>query len=119
MSGSSRNALVAGSVCVALGAVGAPAAEGAAYRVCKPVIDPYPGTRYEGSDLRRIRALNVSCRTARRVAKGAHYKALGIPPPASGIRRFTWSGWKVTGDLRGGSDRYVAKKGENRVRWRF
>jgi hypothetical protein len=86
---------------------------------CKRVRNPYPDTRYEGVDLTRIRAEHVSCATARRVARRAHYKALGLTPPPSGIREFTWHGWSVTGDLRGDDDRYVARKGERRVRWRF
>jgi hypothetical protein len=40
----------------------------AGYRSCRPVENPYAGTRYEGVDLTRIRALRVGCRTARRVA---------------------------------------------------
>ena len=94
-----------------------PGAEAA--RSCKPVENPYSGTRYEGVDLTRILAARVPCRTARRVAKGAHAKALGLTPPADGIRRFTWKGWKVTGNLRPSSDRYLATKGAKRVRWRF
>jgi hypothetical protein len=94
--------------------------QAAAPRACKPVINPYEGTRYEGVDLRRIRATAVSCRTARRVARRAHRKALGLAPPASGIREFTWRRWSVTGDIRGASDRYLAKApGGKRVRWRF
>jgi hypothetical protein len=111
-----RTVLVALTVAL-LGVIGAPSA-GAA-RSCKPVENPYPGTRYEGVDLTRILAARVSCRTARRVAKGAHAKALGLTPPADGIRRFTWRGWKVTGNLRPSSDRYLATKGARRVRWRF
>jgi hypothetical protein len=53
------------------------------------------------------------------VARGAHYKALGITPPPSGVRRFTWHGWHVTGNLRGDSDRYLATRGARRVRWLF
>ena len=49
-----------------------------AVRSCKPVKNPYAGTRYDGVDLTHIRASRVSCRTARRVAKGAHRKALGL-----------------------------------------
>jgi hypothetical protein len=96
--------------------LGVSAADAAA-RTCKPVLNPYPNSRYEGVDLTRIRATNVSCRGARRVARRAHYKALGLPPTA--VRRFTWRGWQVTGDLRGPSDRYVAVRGAKRVRWRF
>jgi hypothetical protein len=97
----------------------APVAKHASARACAPVVNPYPGTRYEGVDLRRIRATRVSCRTARRVARRAHRRALSLPPPLTGVRRFTWHGWRVTGDLRGSPDRYVAKKGRKRVSWRF
>ena len=96
-----------------------PAAEAGSPRACRPVVDPYAGTRYEGADLRRIRAEGVGCATARRVARGAHRKALGITPPASGVRRLRWRGWRVTGDLRGANDRYVARRGTDRVRWVF
>jgi len=82
-------------------------------------VNPYPDTRYEGADLRRIRATGVSCRRARKVVRGAHRKALGLTPPTSGVRRFKWHGWRVTGDLRPSSDRYVARHGGERVRWRF
>ena len=53
------------------------------------------------------------------MARRAHKKALGITPPPSGIRRFTWKGWQVTGNLRGDSDRYRASKGGKLVTWRF
>jgi hypothetical protein len=99
-------------------AASGPVAEGAA-KACGRVENPYPGTRYEGEDLRRIRAVSVSCHGARRVARRAHRKALGITPPPSGVRHFMWNGWSVTGDLRGDSDRYVAKRGAKRVRWLF
>jgi len=51
------------------------------------------------------------------VARGAHRKALGIPPVAP-IRRFTWHGRRVSGDLRPASDVSVARGG-HRVKWRF
>jgi hypothetical protein len=86
---------------------------------CSSIRDPYPGTRFEGADLTYIRATGVSCTTARKVVRGAHRKALGITPPVSGIRTFTWNGWTVRGDLRPASDRYVATRGSTRVRWRF
>lgn len=99
---------------------GAPTrAQTAAAKACGRIVNPYEGTRYEGVDLRRIRAVGVSCRGARRVARRAHRKALGITPPPSGIRRFTWNGWSVTGDLRGSTDRYLATRGAKRVRWLF
>ncbi len=96
-----------------------PAALAATTRACGSVRDPYPGTRYAGEDLTRIAATGVSCRAARSVARGAHRKALGLTPDVSGIRTFTWNGWKVTGDLRPAHDRYVATRGSTRVRWRF
>ena len=97
----------------------APSAGAAAAKECGRIVNPYEGTRYEGVDIRRIRAVGVSCRGARRVARRAHRKALGITPPPSGIRRFSWNGWSVTGDLRGSTDRYVAARGAKRVRWLF
>jgi hypothetical protein len=115
---SAKRLLLAGALC-ALAGVGAPTAEGASARACGRIVNPYPDTRYEGADLRRIRATGVSCRRARRVARGAHRKALGLTPPTSGVRRFTWHGWRVTGDLRGSSDRYLARKDGKRVRWLF
>ena len=96
----------------------APAAAGAKTRSCKSVVNPYPNSRYEGVNLSRIRATAVSCPGARKVAKGAHYKALGLTPTGP-IRRFAWRGWRIKGDLRGSSDRYLAKKGKRRVTWRF
>lgn len=113
-------------VCIVIAAVlcafaGTPtaSAEGASARSCSPVVNPYPGTRYEGVDLSRIRATGVTCRKARRVARRAHHKALGLTPPPSGVRQFMYHSWRVTGDLRGDSDRYVAVRGAKRVRWRF
>jgi hypothetical protein len=53
------------------------------------------------------------------VARGAHKKALGLTPPPGGVRTLTWDGWRVSGDLRGSHDSYVATKGALRVRWRF
>jgi hypothetical protein len=103
-----------------LGSIGPATVEAGAARACEPVVNPYPGTRYEGVDLSGIRAERVSCRTARRVARRAHRKALGMTPPPTGVRKFTWRRWTVTGDLRGTRDRYVARaRGGKRVRWRF
>jgi hypothetical protein len=103
------------AVCV----LAAPAPADAAVSRCKPIENPYAGTRYEGSDIRRIRTVGATCRTARRVARRAHRKALGLPPPPSGVRRFRWNGWRVTGDLRGPADSYRAVRGGKRVRWIF
>jgi hypothetical protein len=97
----------------------AAAAHGATPRSCGAISNPYPGTRYDGADLGRITATGVSCATARRVARGAHRRALALTPSPSGIRTFTWDGWRVTGDLRPSSDRYVATRRGTRVRWRF
>ena len=104
---------------LALCAIAPAAGQAATYTGCKAVRDPYPRTRYAGVDLTRIRELHTTCTTARRVARRAHRKALRSTPPVSGVRRFTWNGWRVTGDLRPRHDRYVARKGERRVRWRF
>jgi hypothetical protein len=108
-------------VIVLLTAVGllALAPSAAHAKPCKPVKNPYPGTRYEGVDLSRIRAEGVRCPMARRVARRGHYKALAAVPDANGIVRVRWRGWRVRGDLKPESDRYVARKGDRRVRWRF
>jgi len=95
------------------------AAHGATTRACGSIANPYPGTRYDGADLSRITATGVSCATARRVARAAHRRALALTPSPSGIRTFTWNGWRVTGDLRPSHDRYVATRRGTRVRWRF
>jgi hypothetical protein len=115
--GSSKRFVLTAVLCA--GVLIPSSAMGATTRACRPVVNPYPGTRYEGVDLSRIRATGVSCHTARRVARGAHRKALALTPPPSGVRHFTWNGWQVTGDLRGSSDSYVAKRADERVRWRF
>ena len=90
-----------------------------ASQACAPVRSPFPDSRYADVDLTGIRAAGVSCATARRVARGAQRKALGLTPPESGVLRFRWNGWRVTGDLRGNSDRYAARRGTQRVLWRF
>lgn len=100
-------------------ALGTTEAQAAPSRVCAPIVNPYPNTRYEDADLNRIRAVGVGCGTARAVVRGAHRKALGMSVPTSGIRRFAWHGWRVTGDVRGSRDRYVATRGSKRVRWVF
>ena len=109
--------LMASSVCAVV--LAAPNAGAASYKSCKPVVNPYAGSRYEGVNLSSIRVLNGSCAGARLVAKGAHHKALGMTPGPDPVRRFNWGGWRVKGDLRGESDRYLAVKGAKRVRWRF
>jgi hypothetical protein len=110
--------LMAAALCVAIG-LSVVGVEAASARSCRPVLNPYPDTRFEGADLRRIRATGVSCRVARRVARRAQRKALGLPLPRNGVRRFRWRGWRVRGDLRGSTDRYLARRGGGRVRWIF
>ena len=95
-----------------------PAQADAALRACKPVLNPYPHSRYAGDDLTRIRTSTRSCETARNVARGAHRKALRTAPKGR-YRRFTWHGWAVTGDLQPDHDRYVARRNGRQVRWRF
>jgi len=110
--------LGAATVC-AIAGIGASSAESASARSCPPLVKPYPGNRYKGTDLHGIRARGLSCEGARRVVLGAHSRALGQTPPPSGVRRFTWHGWRVTGDLRPDTDRYLATRGGRRVRWLF
>ena len=109
--------VLAAAAAAGLGVAAPPAS--AALRHCARISNPYPGTRYDGVPLSHIWARNVSCKTGRAVARGAHHKALGITASASTYRRFTWHGWKVLGNLQGASDRYLATKGGARVRWRF
>jgi hypothetical protein len=106
------------ALCVAT-AVAAPSALGASTKSCGSIHDPYPNTRYAGADIGHVRATGVSCTTARKVARGAHRKALGITPSLNGIRTFSWNGWHVKGDLRPAHDTYVAARGSKRVRWTF
>ena len=115
---SSARVALAGIACSIALAGSSPVPADAALRACKPVLDPYPGTRYAGVDLTRIRTSVRSCETARRVARRAHRKALRTAPTGR-FRRFTWHGWAVTGDLRPDHDRYVARKDGRQVRWRF
>ena len=103
----------------ALAGIAPQAATGAAPRSCGRVVNPYPDTRYDGVDLRRIRATGVSCDRARQVARRAHRRALRLTPPPSAVRHFGWHGWRVTGDIRPPTDRYVAKKDGKRVSWLF
>jgi hypothetical protein len=111
-----RSALLA-SVLRVLSGASAPPGDAAGTRSCGRLVNPYPNSRYDGVDLRRIRADGVRCPRARRVVRRAHRKGLGLTRPASGVQRFTWRGWRVTGDLRGSEDRYVAKRNGKRVHW--
>jgi hypothetical protein len=117
---SQRWLLAALAVCaLALAVALAAPARASAAATCAPVVNPYPGTEYEGVDLSHIRAKRIPCPRARKIAKRAHYKALGLTPPPSGVRRFEWRGWRVVGDLRPASDKYTATRGDAQVRWRF
>jgi len=112
-----RGALVALILAGVAVMAAAPAAD--ARKSCGKIVNPYPDSRYEGIDLKRIRAQGVACKKARRVTRGAHRKALRQPLPPDGIRRLKWHGWKVRGNLIPDHDRYVARRGNRRVRWIF
>lgn len=115
-----RVSLVALSITVcATAAAATPGAMAATTKPCGAVVRPYPGTRYEDVSLTQIRATGVSCVTARRVARRAHAKALGLAPDEDGIRFFSWNGWSVRGDLNGNSDHYRATRAGHTVSWRF
>jgi hypothetical protein len=90
------------------------------YRACAPVRDVFQGTRYEGSDLYRVRARGVSCQTARRVARNGTELAVAEAPDSTGRVVVSYRNWTVFDDLRRPVDRFVAKaKGGKRVRWLF
>jgi hypothetical protein len=94
----------------------------AAFKSCASIrnVSQLDGTRFAGADIFRIRAQGVSCATARRVARGATIRALGITPPLSGIKRFRYQSWSVSDDLRGNDDLYRATgSGSKRLIWRF
>jgi hypothetical protein len=91
----------------------------AAGKACGKINNPYPGTSYEGIDLKHIRAEGVSCKHARRITRKAHFKALGQSPSPGGILRLRWRGWQVRGNLIPDHDRYAARKNGKRVRWVF
>jgi hypothetical protein len=94
----------------------------AAVKSCASIrnVSQLDGTRFAGSDIFRIRAQGVSCTTARRIARGATLRALGITPPLSGIKRFRYQSYSVSDDLRGNDDRYTARgSGSKRITWLF
>jgi hypothetical protein len=113
-----RFVIVAALSAVLAAAAAAPA--GASAASCRPVRDLFDGTRYEGSDLFRIRAQGVSCATARRVARAATYKAVGGPPGPTGFKRLRYRRWHLVDDLRGDTDRFSARaSGAKRITWSF
>jgi hypothetical protein len=80
-----------------------------------PALD---GSRSEGSDIYRIRALNTSCRTARRVAVRGTLRGMFL---GAAVESFTWRRWRVHRDLSGSVDAYRAgvPDTQKRVRWLF
>jgi hypothetical protein len=114
-----RKTLVAVAV-LAAALASAPATASAAFKRCAPVRNVFEGTRYEGSDLYRIRAEGVSCRAARRVARRGTRRGVAATPDSTGHVRVSYRSWSIVGDLRGDADTYRARSGERkRVRWLF
>jgi hypothetical protein len=112
-----RTRAVALLALAALFLVFAPSAA-ADFKSCAPVRNVFEGTRYEGSDLYRIRAQAVSCRTARRVARRGTYKAEAAVPDSTGYVRVEYRRWRIVDDLRADVDRFRARAaGPKRVRW--
>jgi hypothetical protein len=109
--------IVVGAACALL--VPSTAAE-AAFKSCPPVHDvsALDGSRYEGSDIYRIRALNTSCTRARRVAVRGTLRGMFL---GAAVESYTWRRWRVLRDLRGPVDSYRAAvpATEKRVRWLF
>ena len=92
----------------------------AAFKSCRPVRDvpALNGSRYEGSDIYRIRALNTSCRTARRVAVRGTLRGMFL---GAGVESYMWRRWRVRRDLIGAVDTYRAAvpDTQKRARWLF
>jgi hypothetical protein len=80
---------------------------------CRRIENPYEGTRYDGRDLRRIRAQNVTCEKAREVVRKAHHKAFFVPS-----ENYTWHAWRVHIDS-GDTYHYRARRGDARISWVF
>jgi hypothetical protein len=109
-------AAVTAGILVAAAAAAPASAEA---RTCDPVQDILDGTRYQGSDLYDIRVTGAAtCRSARRLARRATYKAVGTPVTGP-IKRFDVGRWRVWDDLRGVADRFVARTERSRVHWTF
>ena len=110
----------ASTVLVAAVALLVPAAAAdAAFKTCKPVpnVPALDGSRYEGSDIFRIRASETSCRTARRVAVRSTLKGMRL---GANVLTYRWRRWKVDRDLIGSVDRYDATAAlDMDVKWRF
>ena len=112
---------IAVTLALALAVLASPVATAdAAFKRCRPVVNIFDGTRYEGSDLYRIRAQHTSCRTARRVAYRGTRKAVAATPNRRGIMVVRYRRWRVVDDLTGSIDRFRARaRGGKRVRWLF
>jgi len=84
---------------------------------CRPVHDlpELDGSRYEGTDIFRIRRVGVGCRRVRRVAHRATVKGFRL---GATVLSYRWRRWWVERDLRGDVDRYAATAGAARVSWR-
>jgi hypothetical protein len=100
---------------VVVGALAAPVAASA--DTCRPVHDlpELDGSRYEGTDIIRIRTVGVGCRRARRVAHQATVKGFRL---GATVLSYRWRRWRIKRDLRGDIDRYVATAGAARISWR-
>ena len=119
-----RSTGVAVVVAAGLGAAAPAAADAAPWKRCKPVenLKELEGSRHEGADIVRIRALPVRCSAARRIARQATLKGIEFGPRI-GIYSYRRV-WLVERDLRGDVDRYEATKiadveRTTAVRWRF
>jgi hypothetical protein len=90
------------------------------FKPCPPVRNIFEGSRYEGSDLYRVRAAKVSCRRARKVALEGTERAVADVPDERGRVVVTYGVWTIFDDLRADVDRFVAKApGNKRIRWLF
>jgi hypothetical protein len=101
----------------ALAALVAPATAAASADTCRPIhnLPELDGSRYEGTDIIRIRTVGVGCRRARRIAHRATVKGFRL---AATVPSYRWRRWRVERDLRGDVDRYAATAGTAQVSWR-
>ena len=80
----------------------------AAVKRCEPIrnVAALDGSRYEGSDIYRIRANGTSCATARRVALRGTLKGMRL---GATVLDYKWRRWSIHRDLRGSTDNYDAE----------
>ena len=106
----------------AVALLGPVATADAAIKRCKPARDvpALDGSRYEGSDIFRIRARGASCTTARRVAVRSTLKGMRL---GAFVLDYKWRRWSIRRDLMGPVDTYDAEvpdaSVEKHVGWRF